>query len=483
MSTVFSRVQKKCVVGVLLLALLVPVVQPQEAVAQGRPVVDRLNVIQNTYAAGTSAVTAGLQNALNVKELTLDGIAYGLTRVVIQSMVRSIVNWINSGFQGSPAFMTDLQGYLNNIADQVVEDFIYGADLGFLCSPFELDVRIALATSYNRQRQGFGAQAQCTLDDVTTNIDNFLAGSFEDGGWAGWFELTQGETNDPNRAYFAAQLEMNAAIRNAQGEAVTELNWGDGFLSFKVCSDTQVQSGAETDCTITTPGTVIAAQLNETLAIGGRGLIEADEINEILGALLAQLAQQALTGVYGLLGMGGNSAFSQNNFGVGNNSSYLDALAVENPIDLSPASTTRASALNNSIMFVDEYLNTQYEIESRVAAARADHITRSNGLEARGCSAPAFPATLQRAGNDAALTIGRFEILDLVLTELRTRLLATTDPASQGAIMNEYLALELDGLLISQIDVIEAQLFIEYDLIEDITDLTQDLASSENRCS
>lgn len=484
MSTFMTITRNKlgatCLLFIFTASLLAPIsnVQAQQAVREIGP-----NVVQNTINASANTISSGLLSALNIKELTLDGIAYGITRTIIQSMVRSIVNWINSGFQGSPAFMTDLRGYLGDIADQVVGDFIYGSELSFLCSPFELDVRIALATSYNnQQRQDY--QPQCTLDDVSNNIDNFLQGSFQDGGWASWFELTQGETNDPNKAYFEAQLEMQAAIRNAQGEAITELNWGDGFLSFKVCSDTQVQSGAETDCDITTPGTVIAAQLNETLSIGGRGLIEADEINEILGALLAQLAQQALTGVYGLLGMGGNSSYSQNNFGEGGTSSYLDALAVENPIDTSPASTTRATALTDSITDTEAYIDTQYEIVSRIDAARADYDERVAALEEGGgqCTPPSFPSVLTNEREDAANNISRYETLEIVLTEIRQRFLETTDPQEQSDIMKEYLRLQAEGFLVTKIDTTRAELFIEYELREDINDLNSRLLSVESRC-
>lgn len=473
----------KIIAALLVLSFLVPIIIPaqhaqaQEAVREVGP-----NVAQNTINARANTIQMGQLRSLALKENVLDGIAYGITRTIIQRMVQSIVSWINSGFQGSPAFVTDLEGFLTDIADEVVGEFIYGSDLAFLCSPFELDVRIALATTYNnQQREAY--QPQCTLSDVTTNIESFMQGSFEDGGWAGWFELTQGETNDPNKAYYEAQLEMQAAIRNAQGQAIKELDWGDGFRSFKICSDTQVQSGAETDCTITTPGTVIANQLNETLSIGGRGLIEADEINEILGALLAQLAQQALTGVYGLLGMGGNSGYSQNTFGDDGTSSYLDALAEENPIDDSVASTTRATALTETITDTEDYIDTQFEIASRISAAEADYNRRANALTQQSCSVPGYPITLDTTLADAQTNIDRYTLLQAALTELRERFLATTDPGVQSEIMTEYLELQGQGFLVTQIDVTEAELFIEFELIDDLAALSASLSAAENNCN
>lgn len=480
MSRLSNHFYTKSVIAVLLVSLVVPVVAPTKH-AEAFPVVETgPNVVQNTVNATANTIQTGLQTALNIKELTLDGIAYGITRTIIQSMVRSIVNWINSGFQGSPAFITDLEGFLKDIADQVIGEAIYGSDLAFLCSPFQLDVKIALATQYNKKRDGY--QPQCTLSQVTDNIDGFLQGSFSEGGWQSWFELTQGEANDPNKAYYEAELAIDAKIRNAQGQEIKLLEFGDGFLSFKVCSDTQAQSGAQKDCTITTPGRVIADQLNKSLGAGQDSLITADEINEIIGALLAQLAQQALTGVYGLLGLGGNSSYSNNSFGPDGNSSYLDALENEVPLDGSQSTTTRTTNITNSIVANEDYLDLQYEIISRVEAAQQLHTSRASSLISCGASVPPFPSSLTEAAADARAAVVVYEAGLAELEDIRTRFLAATDPSDQNDIIDEYLQLQLQGSTITQIEVTELELFITYDVRRDIDDLASDLERAQSRC-
>ena len=474
--TIVKNIAAILLIGMLLLPLQT---HAQRAVTV---VSDRSQTaVQSTLSAASDAITSAATQALNIKEFQLDGIAYGITRTIIQSMVRSIVNWINSGFQGSPAFVTDLENHLQSVADQVVSDTLLGSELALLCSPFELDVRVALATNYNQQQRD-GYQPQCTLDDVTGNMENFLQGSFEDGGWASWFELTQGESNDPNRAYFEASMQLDAAIRNAQGEEIQLLEFGDGFLSFRVCSDTQAQSGAQSNCTITTPGRVIADQLNGALGAGRDQLITADEINEIIGALMAQLAQQALTGAYGLLGLGGNSSYTQYGYGSDGTSSYLDALAEESPMNTGLATSTREVALRDAIARTNDYLDAQYEIVSRVNAAKSNFDSRRAALAADSCSAPSWPNSLETARDDAQATIDRYVIVVAALEELRSRYLASNDPSEQSAIMEEYLALERDGFLVTTIDITEAELFIEFDLRDDIAALNSDLAAAEARC-
>ena len=84
-------------------------------------------------------------------DLRIDGFFHLAAKVFLRAMVRSIIQWINSGFQGAPAFVTDLRGFLVDVADEIAGEFIYQSDaLRFLCSPFQLDVRIALAGTYSR---------------------------------------------------------------------------------------------------------------------------------------------------------------------------------------------------------------------------------------------------------------------------------------------------------------------------------------------
>lgn len=245
-------------------------------------------------AAGTMIQT-GLMSSLNVKEFSLDGIAWALGNILLKEMIRSTTKWVNSGFRGSPAFVTDLEGFLLNIADKVAGNFIYGAGLGALCSPFKLNIQAALELSYNKTR---GYQAQCRLSQVVRNMDQFLNGDFSQGGWDGWFEVALGESN-PYTTKLEAESAMYASISSAQGQQIKLLDFGRGFMSM-------TQPGCDINmgpCPITTPGVVIESQLNSAISSPGRRLEVADEINELVGSLFTQLAKEVLGGAGGLLGL------------------------------------------------------------------------------------------------------------------------------------------------------------------------------------
>lgn len=253
------------------------------------PVLDQPNLAQNSI---TAAGVATLQQ----KESVLDAIAWSAAKIIISNMTNSIVNWINSGFEGSPAFVTDPEAFLIDVGDQIAGNFIAGTEIGFICEPFQLELRRALNFSFSST---FTRANYCRLSDVVSNVENFTKftdGDFSRGGWNSWFEISQNPSNNPLGVYSAAKAEI--VLRTARGQEIelAKLNWGQGFLSWRDCEVRDDQTG---ECIkyseIKTPGSVIENQLSQTLGSGIRQLELADEFNEIIGALVGQLARTVLT--------------------------------------------------------------------------------------------------------------------------------------------------------------------------------------------
>jgi len=467
----------------------------QEVSAQ-YPVLDVTNLVQTTLTAANSVVSLGLQNSLFVKEYFLDGIVNGLAKMVLKSMTQSILTWINSGFQGSPAFITDLKQFLLDSADQVAGDFIYNdPSLNFLCSPFQLDVKIALAVSYQEDAHGDFSEAQCTLSEVTDNIEGFLGGSFDEGGWASWFEVTQNPVNTPTGAFLAAEGELYARIADAEGNTVRELEWGQGFLSFKVCSEAQEASGAQKSCTITTPGTTIANQINKSLGAGQDALIAADEIDEIIGAFFAQIAKQAITGAAGLLGLGA-SAYADNSFGPAGNRSFLDELAAENP---TIGGTSGRNPFKYSQSIEEENIELQTTIiaaiqtaEDKLATAKAAHearIARQSGQNgsanrlAQNCFSLTTPQDLIDDKDDANINILISSSSIATLASLNVRYTTTEDPAEQLVVIETYNRMVSSGLITQPQDNTMLKIFIEGNFEDRITAFNASIASEISRCA
>lgn len=325
----------------------------------------QLNVT-NTLQAGYDALSAGYNyitqyatNSLYVKEYILDGIAWSIAKSVISSMVQSLVSWINSGFKGSPMFVQDLLGTLLETADQVAGQYIQ--DLGgvgsFLCSPFKLDIQIALAIDYEKSRLNQPVST-CNLSDITGNLQDFLSGaqgSFSSGGgWDDWFDVTsQPGKYTPFGAKLSAEIGMNAAIVNAKGEKLSILEFGQGFLSNEVCEMEYGWSEPREKCYISTPGKTISDALSFNLDSGRQSLITADEIDEIIGALLGQLANAGISGAAGLLGLSDGTGHTYSGFSggslanEGSNSIDYNAMAVSMQQALTVQQNFKALATTN----------------------------------------------------------------------------------------------------------------------------------------
>lgn len=289
---------------VLSITLAIFVIHPHTADAQFVPVLDSTNLVQNTITATNSTLD-------NKKEYIYDGILSATTKIIISNITGSIVTWINSGFQGNPAFISNPEGYFTDVADQIAGNFIGGTELGFMCEPFSLDIRAALALNYSTT---FTQRNYCRLSDVIKNTENFTKftdGDFSRGGWNSWFQISQNPSNNPYGAQYAAQTEI--AIRTARGQSIElyKANWGDGFLSYRECVVESSEPGHEGECLkygdIQTPGSIINSQLSTALGTGYRQLELADEINEIVGVLVGQLIQTVFTEGLSSFGSGGKN--------------------------------------------------------------------------------------------------------------------------------------------------------------------------------
>ena len=505
----YKQLVSVCLVAVILSGLYTPFLRDEavpraeaffaslgnfatEATQLWTLVEDRINVVKNTITSGATVSTAASAGGLFLNDTVFDGIFFNLAQQVLKNMVASIVQWINSGFEGSPAFVTDLKGFLLQAADEVAGEFIYyELGLDFLCSPFKLDIQIALALQYQAGKDF--DKARCTLSEVVDNIDNFLTGSFSDGGWQGWFELTaKPQNNTPAGAFLTAEGELQIRILDAQNREVKKLAWGNGFLSTAICDEVQGNNGphAQENCLISTPGKVIQEALTFSLSTGPRSLLEAQDINQIISALFAQLAQKAITGVGGLLGLTNNNYSND-----GSGESYLTRMTAE-AAAIRDGNQLFGQALNNQRDFIAvnqdmielvndaELYNERAKERSKVVRPIFGGGDQIIGAEEEvPCYAVELPSTLERARETASTSIVTAEAAILALEDLKTRFESATDPEVQLSIAQEFTRLQAEDVLVDEIDVqvldVELQRFERYD-IED--KFKKEIAAEVERC-
>jgi hypothetical protein len=286
------------------------------------------NLAQNSITAPSSLISAGANTqaatqltAANVKKFLLDGLAWQAAKIVVKDITAQTVNWINSGFNGNPAFITDPAQFFTNQADLTVTNAlnnIPGQNNLFnqICSVFQPNVRLALATQYLSQAR----LGQCSIQGLIKGYSGFI-NNFSNGGWEAWMSVTQNQQNNPYGTYIAAQDQLNLGIANNILKYKTQVSQGKGFLSWQSCSNTSAGSQASTiasntssiqaceaggqsalvcatfanttnvqnqTCTTQTPGSVIENQLEKQLGAPIAQLNLANSINQVVSALLTQ---------------------------------------------------------------------------------------------------------------------------------------------------------------------------------------------------
>jgi hypothetical protein len=283
--------------GVLILSLLLPFLffsSPKKAEAQW--------VTWDIPGSFTSVFQGGQFS----KEYILDFIANNVVKAIIKKITAQTVNWINSGFKGNPAYITNPDQFFLNIGDDAAAKFITDGPLQNLCSPFRSQIRLALVQNYLQET---GGNYSCTLGDIENNFDDFTS-DFNKGGWDSWFAVTQNRQNNPYGAYLDMKNELALKIGTQKNKYEKQLDWGKGFLSYEKCPEgKELDPSAGTgDCMVeketVTPGSVINDQLSNALGSPWRQLEAADEINEIVSALMIQLVSylmgEAESGLRGL---------------------------------------------------------------------------------------------------------------------------------------------------------------------------------------
>ena len=357
-----------------------------------------ISAVNGTITAAATKLTSFNTGSLLFKEKVLDPIVWSIGKTLLSQFTQSIVNWINSGFEGSPAFVSDLKGFLLNVADEAAGEFINEKlGLGFLCEPFQLNIQIALAIQYNIRTRD-NQIPECTLSDIVDNIQGFLNGNFADGGWEGWLAVTQQPANNTEFGqYLAASLELDAYVASRLLGEKSIIDWGEGFLSSIICND--VEGKSNQNCFISNPGKVIQEQLNKALGLPQDTLVVADEFNEIISALFNQLAKQAITGVNGLLGLSGKT-YSSSGVVVADGSgetSYVDRMVVE---------TQGGSAGDDQFSLYRTRLNDWITYQESVVSVVDGLIATNNSNRASypGCYSLSVPSSLTskrtRALND-----------------------------------------------------------------------------------
>jgi len=236
-----------------------------------------VTVVEVGPMVGHTAVIAADTRSLVVKEYTLDNIAYLTTQTLMRALIAQIINWVNTGLDGNPFYVTNTEAHFRGIADGVFNRFL--TELGVLgVDPL---VQRSLARSYN---PSFQRAIRPTVSEAEISA---FTNNFANGGWSMWIATLQPQNNPYGRFLIASdelqRRRTEAALRESQ-----KLAWSGGFLSQEECLEID-SSGNCIFSSVNTPGLLIQDELRRALGTTFDELLAADELSEIIAAVSLQL--------------------------------------------------------------------------------------------------------------------------------------------------------------------------------------------------
>lgn len=435
-------------------AAFFPVAVPQ-AFAQAPVVITNPDII-----IGTAATAKSTFYSATIKPV-LDGLQWAVAKAAIQAITKSMVNWINSGFNGSPAFVTNLDQNLLGVSDGVANSFFNALSnntSGGIKSPFQSVVSQQLRNSYYSSTGRSGGSGY-NLNQYSKNPAAFLAGKFgANGGFNAWFAAVGNNQNNPYGAAYAQQNALNAAVYKATTNRLNELNWGKGFMSWRgPCTSSKptantnsysidaqgydtVTSLANADtCTsysIKTPGSIIEDSLGITATSPLRQLELSNSINQIVGALASQLINQVV-GATGLSGIsqpssgGGSSPLSQ-----ATNPSQYSQTGLANGF---------VQSVTNDLANAQSYLLNWQKLQSLAKSCISTN--------------PTVVAAVTQTDTNVTRAAHAINALNKVNTEA-VAVSASIDPTQLAAVSAEYQGIvsTTSGAYITQQDFIDSQI-------------------------
>lgn len=259
--------------------------------------------VNDSQTGSNTGNTAGNTFGSWVSECIIKPMVKALVKQLIHEFLASIRDWINNGFDSSgPRFVSDIEGFFADVVDKGVGRMIYGSDLKFLCSPFALDIRLALGLHYWGGGK-FRDRIRCTLSDVIGNVTSAGDRLAYRNSWQSWLDITTKPQNNPYGAFALAKSELEIRIANQKFVAGKEQDWGSGFLTTKRCieydteealygDDPRYEEAGIDPCVkyeTVTPGRLISEGIASSIGAEVDEYVAAEDIDAIFGALMNQM--------------------------------------------------------------------------------------------------------------------------------------------------------------------------------------------------
>ena len=188
------------------------------------------------------------QNAAAIaRNECLNGVAVNLARKQLVEMTRTTMQWVNTGFNGDPLYVRNVNKLMNSIENEVLE-----AELKLFKDPKNVD-KYPFGRDYVRSvinakntQNDFAKSMISDLSvflnfrgkEVSPNNAGYIESYTKDfsmGGWSAWLGLTQRPQNNPLGSTLAMTNNLDEKVENEKKYVKSETEANGGMLSQKKC--------------------------------------------------------------------------------------------------------------------------------------------------------------------------------------------------------------------------------------------------------
>ena len=271
-----------------------------------RKVLDKTSKIEKSTAS------------INANSNCIQSIGRLVIKMLLQKLIVSTVNWINSGFDGSPAYVQDFGKFFEDIAKNEILQFGLEIDDDERY-PFGKEWLRSTATAFNNKFQDNARYSLNELIQETTPEYSAITFNedFSRGGWNAWTALTQVPANNPLGFRVMADNEIQrrlAGTSQTRAENIRDaLQAADGFLGDERCVDPAGLTRTQNDAILRDPavkpingwkpgmcnkweyvtlGSLVAKAATDAVGYPNNALLNAEDLNDAVAALLDALLGQ-----------------------------------------------------------------------------------------------------------------------------------------------------------------------------------------------
>lgn len=320
-----------------------------------------LSAVGGIYVPVNDAAVTLNTGYLVYKECVLDGVVAAIKNDAVAGLQKQVLRAAESGRNGNAQYLKNHERDLRPGFDAIVVNIVNEAKSSSMCGAFKSRVATAYARNYYESTRSPTSAVSCSFssDGERAAFVNRSAPV----NWNTWNNLLEPKNYELGQ-YNIVKTRSEAALATQNTNMREMLSWGRGVFS---AMDDNLNPLAQN---VITPGFIIAETLSKMIGAGTDILINANEIDQVNGALQAGLSSTIVSD--SLRGLSGLTR-SQNG-----QPAYIDRMTSE------ASASVRTGALNAAISILSpaRQLETLYkQSKEAIAAALTAAITKLRAAE------------------------------------------------------------------------------------------------------